>query len=52
MPIFLIPIAAGAYMYYEKRKRDLEEQQNSGESCHETTTTYDGAIIPEAVVIK
>lgn len=39
MPLFLIPIAAGAYMYYEKRKRDLEEQQNSGESCHETKTT-------------
>ena len=37
MPIFLIPIAAGAYMYYEMRKKELKEQENSGESCNETT---------------
>lgn len=37
MPLFLIPIAAGAYMYYEKRKKEMEDQESGTESGDETS---------------
>lgn len=44
MPLFLIPIAAGAYMYYEKRKKELEEEQSQEP---EDQSSPDGKTFPD-----
>lgn len=37
MPLFLIPLIAGAYLYYEKRKRELQQEEESSKDEAELT---------------